>query len=160
MDQRQALASKIETEAPALKGLNQMADFLDNRFRIPGTQIRFGVDALLGLFPYVGDVATFLISGYLVAVMARKGASGMLILKMLWNIFLDGAIGTIPFLGDLFDFRHKANTKNVNLMLEHYEEGRHGGSAWWVLIMILLILIVLIVLSVYVVGRVLYWILS
>lgn len=148
-------------EVPAeLERLNKLAEFLDNRFRIPGTQIRFGMDALLGLLPYIGDVLTFLISGYLITVMSRKGASGMLVLKMLFNIFVDGAIGTIPFLGDLFDIRHKANTKNVNLLLEHYEEDKHQGSAWWVVIMIFLLLVALIGLSVYVVWRVMYWIIS
>ena len=137
-----------------------MAEILDNRFRIPGTEIRFGIDGIIGLFPYIGDVVTFIISGYLVTVLARKGASGMLIVKMLFNILFDGVIGTIPFIGDILDFRIRANTKNVNLMLEHYEEGKHQGSAWWVILLIILIIIALIVLSVFVVGRVIYWIFS
>ena len=148
---------EIPTE---LKSLNVMAEILDNRFRFPGTQFRFGIDAIIGLIPYLGDVLTFLVSGYLIIVMVRKGASGMLVLKMLLNIFIDGAVGTIPFLGDLFDFRHRANTKNVNLLMEHYNEGKHQGSAWWVIIFVIIMLIALIVLSVYVIGKVVYWVFS
>jgi hypothetical protein len=143
-----------------LEHLNGLADILDNRFRIPGTSIRFGIDAIIGLIPYVGDVLTFIVSGYLLILLARKGASGMLILKMLWNILFDGVMGTIPLLGDILDFRIRANTKNVNLMLEHYEEGQHQGSAWWVIILILILVILLIALSVYVVWRVLYWVVT
>ena len=153
-------AVKVAEIAPELKGLNTMAEILDNRFRLPGTQFRFGLDGIIGLFPYIGDVATFLVSGYLIIIMVRKGASGMLVLKMILNIFVDGAIGTIPFLGDIFDFRHRANTKNVNLLLEHYGEGKHKGSAWWVIILVILMLIALIVLSVYVIGKVVYWVFS
>lgn len=142
------------------KGLQSMAELLDNRFRIPGTNIRFGIDGIIGLVPYVGDVATFIVSGYLITILARKGASGMLVLKMLFNILVDGVVGTIPFLGDILDFRIRANTKNVNLMLEHYQEGQHQGSAWWVIILILLIVVALVALSVWVIWKVLFWIVS
>lgn len=133
--------------------LEQMARFLDDRFRIPGTQIRFGVDALLGLIPYLGDVLTFFISGFLVVVMARRGTSGRLVVRMMGNIFLDGAIGTIPFLGDLFDFRYRANKKNVRLLKEHYADGRHEGSAWPVILLVLLLMVFLVALSVVVIWR-------
>ncbi|MEM6377702.1 MAG: DUF4112 domain-containing protein [Bacteroidota bacterium] len=157
------MEEKIKPENQPLdefKGLNSMAELLDNRFKIPGTDIRFGIDGIIGLIPYVGDVLTFIVSGYLITVLARKGASGMLVLKMLFNILFDGVIGTIPFLGDILDFRIRANTKNVNLMLEHYEEGRHQGSAWWVIILIVLMILGLIALSVWVVWRILYWIVT
>lgn len=148
-------------DAPeALVGLSKVAEFMDNRFRIPGTNIRFGLDSILGLVPYVGDVVPFLISGYLVLIMAKKGASGMLVFKMLGNIFADGLLGTVPLLGDLFDFRFRANIKNVNLLLEHYEEDRHQGSAWWVILLIVLFILFLAGLSVYVAWRILYWVFS
>lgn len=143
-----------------LMGLAQLAELMDNRFRIPGTQWRFGFDAILGLFPYLGDVLPFLISGYLVLVMSRKGASGMLVVKMIGNILIDGVLGTIPLLGDIFDFRYRANIKNVNLLLEYYEEDQHQGSAWWVIILLILVILGLVALSVYVIWRILYWIVT
>jgi hypothetical protein len=143
-----------------LQFLDKLADFLDNRFRIPFTRIRFGMDALIGLVPYVGDVFTFLVSGILVVVLVRKGASGMLGVKMVGNILLDGVVGSVPLLGDLFDIRYKANYRNVQLMKEHYAQGKHGGSAWWVIFLILGALLLMLFLSIYVVGKLLWWIFS
>ncbi len=140
-------------QIPEYHFLEGMSDFLDNRFRIPGTKIRFGFDALLGLFPYIGDIATFIVSGFLVGIMARRGASGMVLVKMVWNILVDGLVGTVPFLGDIFDIAHKANTRNVRLLQEHYTESKHMGSAWWVILLLLLSIVGLIALSVFIVWR-------
>jgi hypothetical protein len=152
---------ELKERAPQeLEGLAALAKLLDNRYRIPGTNIRFGIDAIIGLIPYIGDVLTFVISAYLLLLMVRKGASGMLMVKMLGNILFDGVMGTIPLVGDLIDFRIRANARNVDLMLEHYEEGRHQGSAWPVVILLLILVILLIALSAYVVWRILYWVFS
>lgn len=143
----------LSGQYPELKWLEGAADLLDDRFRLPGTSIRFGLDALIGLIPYLGDVVSFVLSGFLLMVMARRGASGALLVKMVGNILVDGAIGTIPFLGDLFDLRFRANKKNIHLLLEHYQEGQHGGSAWPLILMILLALVSLLVLSVVVISK-------
>lgn len=115
---------------PKLKYLDTASDLLDSRFRIPGTNIRFGVDFLVGLVPYAGDLLTFGFSCMLVIAMARHGASGKVITKMVWNVLLDTLVGAIPVLGDLFDLQFKSNRRNYQLLLEHYEEGKHEGSAW------------------------------
>jgi len=146
---------KTVEDYPELAWLDNVAEFLDDRFRIPGTQFRFGLDALLGLVPYVGDVITFVISGFLITVMAKRGASGRLLILMLGNLFIDSAFGTIPLIGDLFDWRYRANKKNVRLLLAHYEEGRHRGSAWPVIGLIIFALLGLLILSFWVVGRIL-----
>ena len=135
-------------EFPAIE---RLADFLDTRYRIPGTNIRFGADFIIGLVPYAGDVVTFGISSVLVLAMARQGVSGIVLAKMIGNILLDASVGTIPILGDLFDLGYKANRRNLKLLQEHYEEGKHEGSAWWVVALVLLILLALIGLSVWVV---------
>ena len=144
----------------ALVWLDRVADLLDNRFRFPGTQFRFGIDALIGLVPYAGDIVTFCISGFLIIAMARYGASGKSLLKMVGNIWLDGVVGTVPLIGDLFDFRYRANMRNVNLMREHFGEGKHRGSAWGIIFLIVLTLLLMITLSVYVIYRIGYWIIS
>ncbi|HMO38053.1 MAG TPA: DUF4112 domain-containing protein [Saprospiraceae bacterium] len=137
--------------------LDRTADWLDNRFRIPGTKVRFGLDAVVGVVPYAGDVAGFVVSGFLVVVMARSGASGMVGLKMAGNILLDAVVGIFPILGDWFDLRYKANTRNVRLLQQHYREGRHRGSGRWAVLLILLALAGSLWLMVFVVAQVVGW---
>ncbi len=146
-----------EKTQKSLVWLDRSAEVLDNKFRIPGTKIRFGIDALIGLFPYAGDVITFLISGFLVLVMARYGISGKLVLKMLGNIWVDGMFGTVPFLGDIFDLRYRANLKNVNLVKEYVAEGKHGGSAWGVILLILFLIALMIGLSIFAIWKISQW---
>jgi hypothetical protein len=130
---------------PELQWLERATRLMDNRFRIPGTNLRFGVDFVIGLVPYAGDVISLMLSGMLVIIMARNGASGILVARMLGNLALDTVVGAIPLLGDLFDLGFKANTRNLRLLREHYEEGRHRGSAWPVVLGVLFFVILLIV---------------
>jgi hypothetical protein len=123
-----------------LKGMEWIARLMDSKFRIPGTNFRFGLDGLLGLIPGVGDLSTFAVSGYLVLLMARNGASGNVLARMILNIVVDAALGAIPVIGDLFDFVHKANVKNMKLMQQYYQHGRHRGSAWGVVVPVLIVL--------------------
>lgn len=123
-----------------LEHVNLIARWMDNRFRIPGTDIRFGLDGLIGLIPGVGDFSTFVVSGYLVLLMARNGASGYVLARMIFNIVLDAAIGSVPFVGDIFDFAFKANAANVSLMQKYYQQGRYRGSAWKLIIPVLILL--------------------
>lgn len=143
-----------------LAWIDKAATFLDNRFRIPGTNIRFGADFLIGLIPYAGDVFSFALSGMLVLIMARKGASGMALVKMVGNVFIDGAVGTIPLLGDIFDLKYRANMRNLSLLREHYAEGKHRGSAWWVVALIVVVFFALVGVSLYLVWKVLYWVIT
>lgn len=125
------------------KGLKEfafLAKLMDSQFRVPGTNIRFGLDAIIGLVPVAGDLSTMAISGYMLILLARNGASGFLLARMLLNVVVDAIVGSIPLLGDLFDVGFKANLRNLRLMQEHYVEGRHRGSAWKLIIPVLLLL--------------------
>ena len=146
--------------APQIQYLDNMSALLDSRFRIPGTNIRFGFDFIIGLVPYAGDVVTFGFSGLLVIAMARHGASGMVIVKMLWNILLDTVVGAIPILGDIFDLQYKANRRNYYLLKEHYHEGRHTGSALPVVFGVIAALLLMLCFVVLVAWKVLQWIFS
>lgn len=137
---------ELPTSPPPFKMLDAASDLLDSKFRIPGTNIRFGLDFLIGLVPFAGDLLTYCFSGLLVLSMAKNGASGMVVVKMLWNILVDTLVGSIPILGDLFDFQFKANRRNYQLLVEHHEEGRHQGSAWPVIIGVVLALLLLLLL--------------
>lgn len=103
------------TRTGELARLEALADLLDSRFRIPGTQIRFGIDPVLGLVPGIGDLLSAGISLYIAAKLADLGVSRWVQARMLWNIALDTVIGIVPVLGDAFDVGFKANKKNTVL---------------------------------------------
>ncbi|MEO5889382.1 MAG: DUF4112 domain-containing protein [Ferruginibacter sp.] len=127
-----------------IKNLDMLAKLMDSQFKIPGTNIQFGLDPLIGLLPGAGDFVTLLISGYMVMILARNGASGFVLARMTFNILIDALLGSIPLLGDIFDVGFKANQRNMKLMHEHYIEGRHRGGAWKLIIPVLLILLIII----------------
>lgn len=102
------------------EALDRLAHWLDDRFAIPGTNIRFGLDGLLGLVPGIGDTATSLVSVYLVYEARRIGVPRRTIARMLINVLLDWAIGLIPLLGDVFDIAYKANRRNIRLLRKHF----------------------------------------
>ena len=129
------------TDSPALKNMASMAKLMDSQFTIPGTNIKFGLDALIGLVPGAGDFATFLISGYMLTVLAQNGASGFVLARMGLNVLIDSLFGAIPLLGDIFDVAFKANQRNMKLMREHYVEGRHRGGAWKIVVPLLFVLL-------------------
>lgn len=105
----------------SVQRLDRLEYWLDRAFRVPGTSMRFGLDGLLGLFPVVGDASTALLSGLFVTEAARLGARRSVLARMLWNVILDAGLGSIPLVGDLFDFAHKANSKNLRLLREEME---------------------------------------
>jgi hypothetical protein len=146
--------SQTRTE---LRHLDSLAKMMDSQFSIPGTNIRFGLDALIGLIPGAGDFATFLVSGFMVLILARNGASGAVMARMALNIVLDALIGSIPVLGDLFDIVFKANDRNMKLMHEHYLEGRHKGSAMRVVVPLLILVLCVLVGIVWMSYKLLIW---
>lgn len=115
------LATPTDKELERLRGL---ARLLDTAFGIPGTRIRVGLDAILGLIPGGGDIAGAALSGVIVLVALRSGVPPAVLWRMVGNIAVDTAIGAIPLLGDLFDVAWKSNTKNVQL-LEQFTEQPH-----------------------------------
>lgn len=114
---------------PELARLEALSKLMDNQFRIPGTNLRFGLDGIIGLIPYMGDMAGFVASGFLMRIMVKKGASPILMLRMLFNYILDAVIGIIPLVGDLFDFGFKANRRNVALLKKYYADGKAKPNA-------------------------------
>ena len=114
---------------PEFAFIDTMSTLLDNQFRIPFTQVRFGVDFLIGLIPTVGDLLSFGISSVLVFSMMRRGIGVGMLFKMLGNITLDATVGSIPILGDLFDLHYKANRRNVALLKQYYVENPNPPAA-------------------------------
>ena len=96
-----------------------IARLMDNQFVIPGTDIRFGLDPLLGLLPGWGDSASALVSALLMVKSARARVPGIVLARMALNILLNAAVGAIPGIGDAFSFWFKSNAKNYALHLKH-----------------------------------------
>jgi len=87
--------------------------------------------------------------------MANNGASGFVLARMTFNILIDAIVGAIPILGDLFDVAFKANMRNMRLMQQHYEEGRHRGSAWKLIVPVLIVVFLIIVAIIWVTYKLL-----
>lgn len=103
-----------------------VASWLDTRYRVPGTSIRFGYDAILGLLPVVGDSATTLV-GALILFEARRLRVGPRVLaKMLFNLAIDWLIGLIPLVDIVFDVAYKANLRNAKLLEEALSDRAPG----------------------------------
>lgn len=100
--------------------LEQLADLMDNQFTIPGTDIRIGLDPILGLIPGVGDTASLAVSGYIIHKARQNGVHPILLSRMTWNVFMDWLIGLVPLVGDIFDVGFKANRRNIELIRAHF----------------------------------------
>ena len=106
----------VTTNTRSLERARALARVLDTAVGIPGTPIRLGLDAIVGLIPGAGDMVGALLSGYIVLAAARSGAPTAVLLRMIGNIAIDTAVGSIPVLGDLFDVAFKSNARNVALL--------------------------------------------
>jgi hypothetical protein len=115
-----------------------LARWMDNVFEIPGTGIRFGLDAIIGLVPAVGDVITSFVSMYILRVAARRGVPRIVLLRMSANLAIDYVAGSVPVVGDAFDVYWKANIKNVELLKRHAVAGpvaaKHGNTGDWLFV--------------------------
>ena len=96
--------------------LEALAKLLDVAFVVPGTNIRYGIDGLIGLVPVVGDIITTAISLWLVREAKALGAPWHVTSRMLGNVALDGVVGIVPFVGDAFDVMFRANIRNMKLL--------------------------------------------
>jgi Domain of unknown function (DUF4112) len=111
--------SKGLTHEQRLIQVGFIARMMDDQFRVPGTNLRFGLDFLLGLFPGLGDAVTSVISLLIVHHAWQSGASKLTLARMLGNVGIDFLVGSVPLFGDLFDFAWKANRKNARLLEAH-----------------------------------------
>lgn len=107
-----------------VRRLVAIARLMDTAVRIPGTGIRFGADAVLGLLPGIGDAGSAVVSLLIVNEARRLGVPKALLMQMLYNVGLDTGIGAIPLLGDLFDVYFKSNKRNADLILEYFDMKR------------------------------------
>jgi hypothetical protein len=105
-----------------LERLEALASFMDSAVVIPGTNIRFGADALIGLVPGIGDLVTAGVASLIILEARRMGAPTHVVARMIGNVALDGLVGVIPVVGDLFDVAFRANLRNMRLLRKHFEK--------------------------------------
>ena len=111
------MTSPVRTDQAA--NLRALARLMDSAIAIPGTNIRLGLDAVIGLIPGLGDMAGAAMSGYIVVAAARLGVPAPVLVRMVGNIAIDGVVGSVPLLGDLFDVGWRANIRNTDLIERH-----------------------------------------
>ena len=102
-----------------LKRIRRIARLLDTAIGIPGTKFRIGLDPILGLLPGGGDLIAAGISAYMIYLATRFGLESSEIFKMIKNVAVETAIGTVPIAGDIFDAYFKANMRNLEILEKH-----------------------------------------
>jgi hypothetical protein len=117
-----AFAGRYDTTSrrAAFERLDMLATVLDTAFIVPGTNIRFGAEAMLRLVPGVGDIAASALSFYLLYEASRLGVPKLLLARMAANVILEGAVGVVPVAGDAFDVYFRANRRNVALLRQYF----------------------------------------
>lgn len=126
---RQDGGARADDLARRLRRVERMEKWLDREFRVFGVPI--GFDGILGLVPVAGDTVSGALSAWIIWEAHKAGADRRTRGRMIWNAGLDYAIGLVPIIGQIGDFFHKANTKNVRLLKEHLaaEHRRAGGNS-------------------------------
>jgi hypothetical protein len=113
----------------SLELLRRWAQLFDAAFRIPGTEFRFGLDPLLGLVPGLGDLASPLLTVFILWQGARMRVPKIVLARMVLNALIDAGVGAIPVLGDAFDFAWRSNEWNMALLERHALQARPATSA-------------------------------
>jgi hypothetical protein len=138
------VAYRSPANPAALDALRRWAVLLDSRFRVPGTSIRFGLDAIIGLIPGLGDISTPVFAGLLLVQAVRMRLPLIVQARMVFNAGLDMLMGLVPILGDLADVGWKANLRNLALLERHARPGVQpsGGDYLFVAICLALLAII------------------
>ena len=131
--------------AKQLSLIRFLADLLDQRFTIPGTSIRIGLDPIISLIPGVGDLIANLAGSAILLVAAKLGVPKIVLIRMGLNIAINASIGAIPLFGDILSIWFRSNIKNVELLERHLgTSGRRAAGDWLFVLVILAILLALI----------------
>jgi hypothetical protein len=114
--------------------LKQLAWLLDSSIPIPGTRLSIGIDALIGLVPFLGDVVGVLLSSSILVEAARIGVSRSVLARMALNVAVEGLAGLVPLAGDVFDAAWKANQRNVRLLDQWLDQPRRAERSSFLLV--------------------------
>jgi hypothetical protein len=145
--------------------LELLARWMDGVFRVPGVGWRFGLDAILGLLPGVGDTASSVASLYILTAAHRYGVTRATLLRMALNVVLDTTVGALPLVGDIFDVYWKSNQRNVAILNRHMlaapsEQGKLQRSDRWFVVLLVTILALLMIGSIIVAAMLFTWLIA
>lgn len=145
-----------EEEAAKRRSLDRIAWVLDRSIRVPGSDFRFGLDPIIGLFPGVGDAIGAILSSYIMLEAVRMGATISMLVRMALNIAAETIVGVVPVAGNLFDAWWKANTRNVHLLEQFLDDpdraARSAKRSNWLIAAVILGILLLIALAVVMIG--------
>ena len=146
MDRVTRIPRASDDQSRALAEVQTIAWLLDNSIPVPGTGgRRFGIDAVIGFVPVVGDLISGGIGLFVVWRGSRLGLPRVVVARMLANTAIDMAVGAIPVLGDAFDLWFKANTRNLGLMRRHLEQPDLSTRSDWLALLVLVGAVALVV---------------
>jgi hypothetical protein len=138
------MADDLRTrDDPALVALRKYAVMLDSAFKVPGTQLRFGLDPVVGLIPGAGDLVTAFFSVMILLHSMRLKVPKVVVARMLFNVGLDLAAGAVPVVGDLFDAGYKANLKNLRLLERHARPGVRPGTSDYLFVSVAILIVLI-----------------
>ena len=125
-----------------LELLRRWARIFDSAFRIPGTNVTFGLDPIIGLIPGLGDLSSPIFSLFIIWHAAKLRVPKVVIARMVLNALIDSGVGAIPVLGDLFDFAWKASAWNLALLERHAMPDTPARRGDWIFVVFCLAVIV------------------
>lgn len=128
-----------------LAWLRSWAELLDTRFRVPGTNIRFGVDPILSLIPGLGDLASPAFTVLLLVKGLERQVPRVVLARMVINALIDAAMGIVPIAGNIGDIFWRANTRNLALLERHQGGGHPATRADYVFVWTMAILLAILV---------------
>jgi len=141
--------------------LEKLEILLDEAFRVPGTQIRFGIDGIVGLVPGLGDVLAGLLSLVIPVAAWIRDVPYITLARMAANLSIGVLVGTIPIFGDIFDIAWKANRRNYRLLTRHLGEPRqHNWRDWGFLLMLGVVMAAIFAIPVVLVAWLIGWLLQ
>lgn len=124
------------------RDLDALAHFLDETFAVPGTRWRFGVEALIGLVPVVGDLVSAGLGSLLIFRAVQFRLPGIVVARMAFNTLLDLTLGAIPFIGDAFDFVYRSNRRNIELFRRYADDPHRSTLREWLFFGLVVLVVV------------------
>jgi hypothetical protein len=110
-----------ESRRVALRRIDALSKVFDTAFILPGTNVRFGIESVMRLVPGIGDIAASSLSAYLLYEARRLGVPPHIFTRLVANVAIEGVVGAVPLVGDLFDVGFRANRRNVRILREYFE---------------------------------------
>ena len=137
------LRSLTRGQEQRLATLRRVSELLDSAFVVPGTTYRIGLDPIIGLVPWIGDLVSPAFTVALLWQARDVRIPKVVLLRMIFNAAIDALIGTVPIVGDLFDFGFKANQMNFALLEKHAYEEHRASAGDWLFVLLMIVLVVL-----------------